>query len=72
MSLMALMGKGLSSPEDADDAEEGAEGDDTDLAELGAKYGSRLAEAIEAKDGAGVYKALCKLIELHSYEEREY
>jgi len=65
------MGGGLKSKdsEEADPSDDSEDSGDTDLAELGAKYGSRLAEAVDAKDGAAVYSALCKLIELHSYEE---
>lgn len=72
MSMSVLIGKGLDatkSEEPYGDGEEGEMGDDTDLAELGAKYMKRMGEALAAEDWAEAYKAFCRVNELHSYME---
>ena len=72
MSLMALMGGGLSKPKDED--EEGGEpssdsDDDQDLAELGAKYMQSMYDAMKSGEWEAAFKAHCRLAELHSYME---
>lgn len=57
--------KGGSEKESESDA------DDSDLAELGAKYMERLGGAMEGKDWPEAYKAFCRLCELHGYEEKQ-